>query len=98
MLALGGKELGPGDDLGMLLEQRTALAFGHTAPNTELNAIVERVGATFQNYRAMSANNCCLALGGAAYEEFIWIGLAATRLGYPRDAGLGLRAVDNAVC
>jgi hypothetical protein len=43
------------------------------------------------------ADDGCFALGCAAYEEFIGIGLAASSLGYPGDAGLGLRTMDKAV-
>jgi hypothetical protein len=97
VFALGGEELGPGDHLGVLLEQGPALAFGHAAPYAEFDAVVQGVGATFENDRTMSADDGGLALGGAAHEEFIRIGLAASSLGYPGDTGLGLRAVDKAV-
>jgi len=46
----------------------------------------------------MSADDCGLALCGTADEELIGIGLTAPCLGYPSYPGLGLRAVDNAVC
>jgi len=98
MLALGCEELGPGNDLGMLLEQSAALAFGHATPHAEFDAVVQRVGTAFEDHRAVPADDCGLALCGAANEEFIGICLAASRLGYPRDTGLGLCAVDNAVC
>ena len=98
MFALGGEELGPGDHLGVLLEQGAALAFGHAAPDAEFDAVVEGVGAALQNHRAMSADDGRFALGGAPYKEFVGISLAASSLGYPGDTGLGLRAVDNTVC
>ena len=97
MFALGGEEVCPGNHLGVLLEQGAALAFGHTAPHAELDAVVECVGAAFQDHRAMPADDGGFALRGAAHEQFIGIGLAASSLGYPGDAGLGLCAVDNAV-
>lgn len=97
MFALGGEELGPGNHLGVLLEQGAPLAFGHTAPHAELDAVVEGVGATFQDYRAVTADHGGFALRGAPHEQFVWIRLAASSLGYPGDAGLGLGAVDNAV-
>lgn len=81
----------------MLLEQGAALALGHAAPDTEFDAVIEGVGAALENHRAMSADNGGLALGGAAYEELIRIGLAASSLGYPGDAGLGLGALDKTV-
>ena len=98
MFALGGKELSPGNHLGMLLEQGAALTFGHTAPDAEFDAIVEGVGATFQDHRAVPADDGGLALGGTADEQLIGISLSASSLGYPGNTGLGLRAVDNAVC
>ena len=98
VLALGGEEVGPGNHLGVLLEQGAALAFGHATPDTELDAVIQSIGATFENHRAMPADNGGLALRRTTYEEFIGIGLAASRLGYPCDAGLGLRALDKAVC
>ena len=97
MFALGGEEVGPGNDLGVLLEQGTALAFGHAAPDAELDSVVERIGATFQDHRAVPADDGCFALRGPAHEQFVWIGLAAPGLGYPGDAGLGLCALDNGV-
>jgi len=82
----------------MLLEQSAALTFGHAAPDAEFDAVIKCVGAAFKDHRAMSADDCGLALCGTADEELIGIGLAASSLGYPGDTGLGLRAVDNAVC
>ena len=82
----------------MLLEQGAALAFGHTAPDAEFDAVVEGICAAFENHRTVPTDDGGLALGCAAYEEFIGIGLAASSLGYPRDTGLGLCALDKAVC
>jgi len=82
----------------MLLEQGAALALGHATPDAELDAIIKRVGAALEDHRAMSADDCGLALCGTADEQLIGIGLAAPSLGYPRNTGLGLRAVDDAVC
>ena len=97
MFALGGEELGPGNDLGVLLEQCTALAFGHAAPDPEFDTIIEGVGAAFQYHRAMSTDHGGFALGGAPDEKFVRIGLAATGLGYPGDAGLGLGTLNQTV-
>ena len=88
VLALGGEELGPGHHLGMLLEQGAALTLGHAAPHTELDAVVQGVGAALGDHRAVPADDRGLALGGAANEELIGIGRAAPGLGHPRDAGL----------
>jgi hypothetical protein len=97
VFALGREELGPGNDLGVLLEQGATLAFGHAAPNAELDTVIKGVGAAFQDHRAVAANDRGFALGSTAHEEFVWIGLAAPGLGYPGDAGLGFCALDNAV-
>jgi hypothetical protein len=98
MFALGGEELGPGNHLGVLLEQRAPLTFGHATPDAEFDPVVQGVGAAFEDHRAVPADDGGFALGGASYEEFIWIGLAASSLGHPGDTGLGLRAVDKTVC
>ena len=81
----------------MLLEQCAALAFGHATPDTEFDAVVEGIGAAFQDHRAMPADDGGFALGCATYEEFVRIGLTASGLGYPGDSGLGLCAVDKTV-
>jgi hypothetical protein len=97
VFALGGEELGPGNHLGVLFEQGATLAFGHAAPYAELDAVVQGVGAAFKDHRAVPADHRGFALRGAPHEKFVWICLAASGLGYPSDAGLGLGAVDNAV-
>lgn len=97
MFALGGEEICPGNHFGVLLEQGAALAFGHTAPDAELDSVVERIGATFQDHRAVPADDGCFALCGPAHEQLVRIGLAAPGLGYPGDAGLGLCPLDNGV-
>jgi hypothetical protein len=98
VFALGGEELGPGNHLGVLLEQGAPLTFGHAAPDAEFDAVIQGVGAAFENHGTMPADNGGFSLGGAAYKEFIWIGLAASSLGYPCDTGLGFRAVDKTLC
>ena len=98
MFALGGEEISPGNHLGVLLEQGAALAFGHAAPDAEFDAVVQGVGPALENHRTVPADDGGFALGRAAYKEFIGIGLAASSLGYPGDTGLGLCAVDKAVC
>ena len=97
MFALGGEELGPGNHLGVLLEQGAALAFGHAAPDAEFDAVVQGVGATFEDHWTMPTDDGGFALRCAAYEEFIGIGLTATGLGYPSDTGLGFCALDKDV-
>ena len=95
MLALGGKEFAPGHDLRMLLQQRATLAFGHATPHTELDAVVEGIGTALGDDRAVPADDRGLALGGPSDEQFIWIGLSASRLRHPGDAGLGLSTLDD---
>ena len=87
VFALGGEELGPGNHLGVLLEQCAALALGHSAPDTELDAIVEGVGAAFEDHRAVPADHCGFALGGATDEQFVGIGLADIAPGIPTRSG-----------
>ena len=82
----------------MLLEKRTALAFGHPAPDTEFHPVVEGVGAAFEDHRAVTADDGGFALGGAAYEQLVRVSLTASGLGHPSNTGLGFCTVDNAVC
>lgn len=81
----------------MLLEQGAALTLGHSAPDAEFDAVVERIGAAFGDDGAVSADHSGFALRGAADEQLVRVGLAATGLGDPRDAGFGLGALDNTV-
>ena len=97
MFALGGEEVGPGDHLGVLLEQCPALALGHATPDTELDAIVEGVGAAFEDHRAVPADDCGLALGGSTHEKLIGVCLPAARLRNPRNPGLGLSSGGGCV-
>ena len=97
MFALGSKELSPGNDLGVLLEKGAALAFGHAAPDTEFDAVVEGIRATLQNHRTVTADDGGFALRRAAYEEFIGIGLTTAGLGHPSDTGFGFCALDKGV-
>lgn len=95
MLALGSEELRPGHDLGVLLEQGAALAFGHPAPHTELDSVVQRISAAFGDHRTVPTDDSRLALCGTTYEQFIGVGAATTGLRNPGDAGLGFGAVDG---
>ncbi|MDT5182427.1 MAG: hypothetical protein QOF88_798 [Mycobacterium sp.] len=97
MFALGGEELGPGNDLGVLLEQCAALAFRHAAPDPEFDTVIEGVGAAFQDHRAVSTDHGGFALGGTPDKKFVRIRLAAASLGYPGDAGLRLGTLDQTV-
>jgi hypothetical protein len=62
VLALGTEELGPGHHLGVLLEQRPTLTFGHPTPDAELDTVVQRVSAALQHHWAMPADDRGLAL------------------------------------
>ena len=52
----------------MLLEQRATLPFGHPAPNPELDAVVECIGAALGDHRAVPADDCRFALRGPPHE------------------------------
>ena len=69
MFALGGKELGPGHYFGMLFEEGAALAFGHAAPDAEFDAVIQRVGATFEDHGTVATDHGGFALGGASDEN-----------------------------
>ncbi len=79
----------------MLLEQGTALTFGHTAPDAEFDAIVQCVGAALGDHRAVPADDGGFSLCGPADEQLIRIRLATPRLRNPSDTGFGLGAVQN---
>ena len=81
----------------MLLEQSATLTFGHAAPHAELDAIVECVGTAFGDDGAVPADDGGFALGRAANEKLVRIGLSAARLGNPRNPGLRLFTLDNTI-
>src|ERR1700739_5130666 len=56
VFALGGEELGPGNHLRVLLEQRSPLAFGHATPDAKLHLVVESVGGALGEDGTVSAN------------------------------------------
>ncbi|MDT5101958.1 MAG: hypothetical protein QOC76_5695 [Mycobacterium sp.] len=58
----------------MLPYQFSALTLGHAAPDTELDAVVERVGQTVGHDRALAADHRRSPLGGTGHEEFVGIG------------------------
>lgn len=95
MLALSGKEVRPGDDLRVLLEQGSPLALGHAAPDAELDAVVEGVGTALGDHRAVPADDGGFSLSCPADEQLIRIRLATPCLGNPRNTGFGLGAVEN---
>jgi putative transposase len=99
VVALGGEEVGPRHHLGVLLEEGTALAFGHPAPDTEFDVVVERIGGALEDHRAVPADHRGFSLGGAAHEQFVWVA-GAGWLAFFRDlvarglSGVGLVTSD----
>lgn len=81
----------------MLLEQGAALTFGHTAPDTELDLVVQGVGAAFGDDGTVPADDCGLTLGCSTHEKLIRVCLPAARLRNPRDPGLGLSSGGGCV-
>ncbi len=95
VLALRGKKVSPGNDLGMLLEKGAALTLGHAAPHTEFHTVVQRVGTALGDDRAVAADDGRLALSGAPDEQLVRISLATPCLRNPRDAGFRFLALHN---
>lgn len=75
----------------MLLEQGAALTFGHATPDAELDPVVQCIGTTFRDHRAVPTDHRGFALGGATDEQLIRISGATQALGYPRDPGFPVR-------
>ncbi|GAB04966.1 hypothetical protein M2359_000819 [Gordonia amarae] len=67
----------------MLAQEGAPLAFGHAAPDSEFDAIVEGVGSAFELDGAVSADGGGFALGCAADEQFVGVSAAASGLGNP---------------
>ena len=91
VLAPRGEEVGPGDNLGVLLDQRASLAFGQAAPNTKLHMVVERVGEALGDDGTTPTNNRRSPLRRSSNKEVVGIVGATPRFRYPLDAGFGLR-------
>lgn len=79
----------------MLLEQCPALPFGHASPHTELDAVVQRVGAALGDHGAMAADHSGFALSCSPDEEFIGVRLATPGLRNPRNTGFCLSTLHN---
>jgi hypothetical protein len=58
----------------MLLEQGPALSFGHPAPDSELDAVVQGVCSALQHHRTMPTDHRGLTLGGSTDKQFIGVG------------------------
>jgi hypothetical protein len=97
VLTLGGEQVGPRHDLGVLLEEGTAMTFGNPAPDTEFDAVIERIGSALDDHRAVSTDHRGFSLGRAAHEQFVWVSGTTEGFGHPRGADLGLRTVDKVV-
>jgi hypothetical protein len=95
VLALGGEELGPRINLGMLLEERPPLAFSHAPPDTELHLVVKRVGEALGDDGTVPADDSRLPLRRSANEQFVGIGGATPRPRHPRDAGFSRRTDEQ---
>ena len=78
----------------MLLEQGAALALGHATPHSELDAVVQRVGAALGDDRTVPADDRGLALGSPTNEQLVRIGRTTQSLGYPRDPGFPVRYLE----
>ena len=84
--ALRGEERRPGRDLGMLAEECATLTFGQSAPDAELDAVIECIGTAFELHRAVAADDCGFPLSRSTNEEFIGILATATRPCHPRQS------------
>lgn len=73
----------PRHDLGMLLEETPALAFGHAAPDAELNPIVERLRRARLHHWAVAANHRSPTLRGPSRKECVGIRFPAQCLREP---------------
>ena len=69
----------------MLLEQRATLTLRHPAPDAELDAVVQGVGAALGDNRAVATNHGRFALRGSAHEQLVGIRRTAQSLGNPGD-------------
>jgi hypothetical protein len=74
VISLSGEKLGPGIYLGVLLQHRATLTFGHTAPDTELHPIVECLGGTLCDDRTVPADYRRLSLRRSANEQLVGVG------------------------
>lgn len=79
----------------MLLEKGASLAFGHASPDTELDAVVQRVGATLRDHRAVTTDHRGFALGGPPDEQFIGVRLTTPSLRNPSNTSFCLRTGHN---
>src|SRR5690349_23975409 len=83
-----GEVLRPGLDVRMLFDQLSALPLGHSAPDPELDLVVERIGKALRDHRALAAYDRRPFLGRTGHEEFVGISGATARLGDPCKSAL----------
>jgi hypothetical protein len=79
LLACRFKQCPPRDDVRATTQQRSPLPFGHSSPDTELDAIVERVGQAFRLHRAAHADELRAVLRCPLHKQQVRIGRAACR-------------------
>ncbi len=72
----------------MLLEQGPTLTFGHPAPHTELDAVVQRIGTALGDDRAVATDDRRFPLRGAPHEQLVGIGRSTQRFRDPGDSRL----------
>jgi hypothetical protein len=84
-LALLFEKIRPRHDLRIRLYQASALALGHTAPNTEFDLVVKRICGAFVHHWAVAADRRGISLGSAANKELIGITRPAQCFRNPLD-------------
>lgn len=85
----------PGQHLGVLLEQGAALPLGHATPDSELDAVVQRVSQTIADHRTVPAYHRSFALSSATNEQLVGISGSTHCLGHPRDPALVLHPAHH---
>jgi hypothetical protein len=83
-----GEVLRPGLDLGILSDQFATLALCHTAPDSELDLVVEGVGEALGDDVALTADDGRAFLCRTGHEEFVGISGATPRLRDPCESPL----------
>src|SRR3979490_2480074 len=68
------EQFAPRRDIGPAAQQSAALAFGHSAPDAELDPVVERVRKALGTDRAAPADELGAVLGSTLDEELVRVG------------------------
>ena len=68
----------------MLAQEGAALAFGHSAPDAEFDAVVEGIGSAFELDGAVPTDGGGFALGCAADKQFVGVSATTSGLGNPQ--------------